>query len=114
MKPNKPPDDQIPPNMVFDRTSHGPMWDPTLSAYYYTFSTETKKFTAAKDDAPLGYLYFEGQWGDPEYPDGHPGQQSFQGYHKWTGGPRGPLDKYLDRDPVCLPTRTECIIKSSI
>jgi hypothetical protein len=99
--------------VVFDTTSQGPLWDPTLAAYYYTYSMETKKFTGVKD-APVNYLYFEGQWGDQEYDDGHPGQEKFMEYHKWTSGPRGPLDKHLDREPVCLPTKTECTIKSSI
>jgi hypothetical protein len=106
--------DEIPEKMAFDHTSHGPLWDPLLSAYFYTFSTETKKFTAAKDGTPVSYLYFQGQWGDQEYPDEHPGQQSFERHHKWMGGPRGPLDKHLDREPVCLPTKAECIIKSSL
>jgi hypothetical protein len=105
--------DEIPANVVFDSTSNGPLWDPTLSAYYYTYSTGTKKFTGVQD-APENYLYFEGQWGDQEYGDEHPGQEKFMTYHKWTSGPQGPLYKHLDRETVCLPTKTECTIKSSI
>ena len=74
----------------------------------------TKKFIAAKDGTPTHYLYFEGQWGDQEYPDDHEGQDTFHGFHKWTGGPRGPLDKHLDRADVCLPGRNACVIQSSI
>lgn len=110
---NLPSEDDIPAGLVFDTTSAGPLWDPTLSAYYYTYSPEAVKITGVKD-APVNYLYFKGQWGDQEYDDDHPGQEKFVDHHKWTGGPRGPLDKYLDREPVCLPTKKECNIKSSI
>ena len=99
--------------MVYDVTSNGPLWDPTLSAYYYTFSADTKKFTSVKD-APVNYLYFQGQWGDQEYGDDHPGQLKFMDYHKWTSGPTGPFDKHLDREEVCLPVMSECTIKSSV
>lgn len=103
----------IPAQVVYDVTSNGPLWDPTLSAYYYTFSADTKKFTSVKD-APVNYLYFQGQWGDQEYGDDHPGQLKFMDYHKWTSGPTGPLDKHLDREEVCLPVMSECTIKSSV
>ena len=62
----------------------------------------------------MDYLYFQGRWGDEEYPDGVEGQESFHGYHKWTGGPQGPLYKHLDREDVCLPNRPKCVIKKSL
>lgn len=99
---------------MYDHTSNGPLWDPTLSAYYYAWSAETKKFTPAKDDTPENYLYFQGRWGDQEYPDDVEGQDNFHGFHKWTGGPQGPLFKHLDRTEVCLPNRPKCVIKTKI
>lgn len=104
----------VPAHIVFDRTSQGPLWDPTLSANYYTFSTLDSKFTPAIKDTPVNYLYFEGMWGDAERPADMEGQEDFHGFKKWTGGPRGPLDKHLDRPDVCLPNRPTCEIKTSL
>ena len=110
--------DEIPENLVFDSTSRGLLWDPTLSAYYYTYSLETKEFTpvaaAGEEEPPVSYLYFNGKWGDQEYADDMPEQNSFHGFHKWTGGPQGPLFKHLDRGDVCWPNGAECVVKTSI
>jgi hypothetical protein len=107
-------DDLIPENLVFDYTSQGLLWDPTLSAYYYTYSPETKKFSPVPEDTPVNYLYFNGYWGDQEYTDDMSEQSSFHGFHKWTGGPQGPWFKHLDREDVCLPHQVPCEIKTSI
>ncbi|KAH6688823.1 hypothetical protein BKA61DRAFT_304670 [Leptodontidium sp. MPI-SDFR-AT-0119] len=100
----------IPAHIVYDRTQQGKLWDPTLSAYYYTYSTEKKEFTPAIKDTPVNYLYFEGKWGDDQFPMDKKGQEEFYGYVKWIGGPQGPWFKHLDRPDVCLPTR-ECVVK---
>ncbi|CZR62114.1 related to VPS62 Vacuolar Protein Sorting [Phialocephala subalpina] len=97
-----------------DLHEYRPLWDPTLSANYYTFSTSDSKFTPAIKDTPVNYLYFEGMWGDAERPADMEGQENFHGFKKWTGGPRGPLDKHLDRKDVCLPNRPTCEIKTSL
>lgn len=91
----------------------GPLWDPTLGAYYYTFDAGTKKLTAATADTPSGFLEFEGHWGDHELPREAEGQQEFHGYVKWVSGPKGPLTKGLDRVDVCLPTR-KCVVRDSL
>ncbi|RFU23746.1 hypothetical protein B7463_g12592, partial [Scytalidium lignicola] len=106
--------DLIPENIVFDHTSQGHLWDPTLSAYYYTYSVDTKKFTPSGDDTPVNYLYFNGKWGDQEYLDDSTEQSSFQGFHKWTDGPQGPWFKHLDREDVCLPHEVPCVILPSL
>ena len=109
----------IPENVVFDYTSQGRLWDPTLSAYYYTYSSETKQFMPhagdrADDEPPnASYLYFNGKWGDQEYTDNMPEQSSFHGFHKWTGGPQGPMFKHLDRVDVCWPRDGPCVVKAS-
>lgn len=111
-------DELIPENLVFDYTSYGRLWDPTLSAYYYTYSTETEKFTpvagTSTEEPPVNYLYFNGKWGDQEFTDDMPEQSNFHGFHKWTGGPQGPWFKHLDREDVCLPHGVPCDIKTSI
>jgi len=63
---------------------------------------------------PSGYLYFRGKWGDQEYPDEAEGQEEFHGFRKWTGGPEGPLFKYLDREDVCWTSERECVIKTEL
>lgn len=47
-----------------DYTDKGPLWDPTLSAYYYSYDESTEKFTAYNDSTPVNWLYFLGAWGD--------------------------------------------------
>lgn len=111
---NKLSDADIPAHIVFDRTSQGPLWDPTLSANYYTFSTNTSTFTPAVKSTPVNYLYFQGKWGDDNRADDMEGQEDFHGFKKWTGGPRGPIDKYLDRKDVCLPSRDKCEIMTKV
>jgi hypothetical protein len=96
-------DEEIPENLVFDVTSQGRLWDPTLSAYYYTYSLEPEEITPAIEGTPVNYLYFSGKWGDKEYTDDNPEQSTFQSYHKWTSGPQGPLFKHWDRQTVCWP-----------
>lgn len=108
------PEESIPEKLVFDQTSQGRLWDPTLSAYYYTYAVDEQKFTPATEGTPVNYLYFDGRWGDQEYPDDGPEQSSFHGFHKYTSGPQGPLFKHLDREDVCLPRGGPCVIKTSI
>jgi hypothetical protein len=108
------PDKEVPARIAYDYTSPGRLWDPTLSAYWYTFSTSTKKFTPARENTPVNYLYFSGRWGDKEYGDDVEGQESFHGFHKWGSGPQGPLFKHLDRSDVCLPNGPKCEILDRI
>ena len=75
---------------------------------------DKKKLTPAKDDTPVNYLEFQGWWGDQEYGDVVEGQEKFMGFHKWTGGPQGPIFKHLDRKDVCLPNRPVCVIKDHV
>ncbi|OWP05453.1 hypothetical protein B2J93_7654 [Marssonina coronariae] len=100
----------IPAHIVHDRTQQGRLWDPTLEAYYYAFDKEKKMFTPSVERTPVNWLYFEGHWGDDQFPLEREGQEEFHGYLKWIPGPKGPLDKHLDRVDVCPPTR-ECVVK---
>ncbi|KAG9240471.1 hypothetical protein BJ878DRAFT_537109 [Calycina marina] len=107
-------DEKIPKRIVYDHTSYGPLWDPTLSAYYYTFSMNSKELFPGMDDMPVSFLNFQGWWGDQQYGDDIVGQEWYYGFYKWTGGPQGPIFKHLDRQDVCLPSRPVCIIKKHI
>lgn len=67
-----------------DTTSRGPLWDPVLSAYFYsfqptsdmngTFTSGESTGAAAGSPAPTDWLYFVGRWGDKRYPDSNPAQ----------------------------------------
>ncbi|PBP16503.1 vacuolar protein sorting-associated protein 62 [Diplocarpon rosae] len=103
-------DGLIPAHIIHDRTQQGKLWDPTLAAYYYTFEPQEKLFAPAVKETPVNWLYFEGRWGDDQFPRGREGQEEFHGYVKWLPGPKGPLDKHLDRVDVCPPKR-ECVVR---
>ncbi|KAH8752453.1 hypothetical protein F5882DRAFT_445216 [Hyaloscypha sp. PMI_1271] len=92
---------------VNDYTSPGPVWDPTLSAYFYTYtpsSATNGTFVPSDPTTPTGWLYFEGRWGDEQYLDSDPRQVNFLNASiawKYETGPTGPLDKGLNRTDVC-------------
>lgn len=91
------------------------MWDPTLNAYFYTFTPLRDKegvrglggngtFSPANPSTPVGFLYFFGRWGDKRYSDDDPRQRNLAGLnitYKFESGPEGPAAKGLDRDDVC-------------
>ena len=92
---------------INDFTSSGPVWDPTLSAYFYTYtpsSATNGTFVPSDASTSTGWLYFEGRWGDEQYPDNDPRQVNFLNASiswKYESGPTGPLDKGLNRTDVC-------------
>ena len=109
-------DPQIPANIAFDHTSKGPLWDPTLSAYYYTLSFENDDMTfkPALPDTPVSYLYFTGHWGDLQYPEDDPRQVNFHGVLKFISGPNGPRFKQLNRTNVCKHEDEACVVLDEI
>ncbi|KAJ4303350.1 hypothetical protein N0V90_002243 [Kalmusia sp. IMI 367209] len=56
--------------LLVDETDQGPLYDPLRSAYYYTYTSNLKSFTAItpSEEAPTGWLYYKGRWSDEEYP----------------------------------------------
>lgn len=107
-------DEEVPANLAFDKTSQGALWDPTLSAYYYTFSTASSQFHPVTKTTPVNYLYFKGAWGDKGLSEDAEGQDTFHGVHKWESGPTGPLAKHLDRPDVCMPRKEGCVIQTAL
>ncbi|KAL5392811.1 hypothetical protein DPSP01_000509 [Paraphaeosphaeria sporulosa] len=87
------------PLLLVDETDPGPLYDPLLSAYYYAYTPSSRSFTplAPTPDAPTGWLYYKGRWGDEEYPKDDKRQHDLLGNKKFVGGPTGPADKQLDR-----------------
>lgn len=106
------PDLNLPAGLVEDFTDFGAIWDPLLSAYYYSYDANTKAFTAYDDSTPVNWLNFIGQWGDAQYPDSDPRQKSiFDLAYKYVGGPTGPEDKQLNRTEVCPDNGDACIVR---
>ncbi|POS85851.1 hypothetical protein EPUL_001541, partial [Erysiphe pulchra] len=113
-------DNRIPRHIAYDYTSLGHLWDPTLSALFYSYnSTNTtssrsipreetqslsnRTYIPAVSSMPTGFLYFNGKWGDQQLKPGDEGQEEIRGFFKWTSGPQGIGwgDKDVIRDTVC-------------
>ena len=54
--------------ILTDTTDQGTLWDPLLSAYFYSYDGNSKAFTAYDGSSPTNYLNFLGHWGDKKYP----------------------------------------------
>lgn len=99
----------LPEGPIEDHTDAGPVWDPTLSAYYYSYTPSSKTFTAYGNE-PVNWLYFNGQWGDDRLAESDPRQHCLFGIDalcQYTSGPNGPRFKSLDRANVC-PDGKKC------
>jgi hypothetical protein len=114
------------PGFVNDYTDAGPLWDPIKNAYWYEWTAppivptnatppplqnptrDTNKwgtFTTYDKITPLGYLYFNGRWGDYQYNSSDPRQDSLLGLAwKYETGPTGPADKNIARKEVWSTT----------
>jgi hypothetical protein len=95
------------PLLLVDETDDGPLYDPILASFYYSYtgpsiSAPNGKLTAYSPEDPVGYLNFTGKWGDMEYPEDDSRQKGkgLLGFKKYVGGPTGPLDKQLIRKEV--------------
>lgn len=100
----------LPNNGVLtDFTDAGLLYDPTASSFFYNYDRASQKFTSY-DGSPVGYLNFNGQWGDQQLPKNAPGQKDLFGNAKFSGGPNGPKFKDLDRTKVCLKKMNPCIV----
>ncbi|EXJ54022.1 hypothetical protein A1O7_09359 [Cladophialophora yegresii CBS 114405] len=85
---------------LIDIADRGRLWDPVKLAYFYTYDPATETFTAAEPGtAPTDWLYFNGNWGDQQYQDSDPRQQTvpYFGLKKYYSGPNGPKFKRLVR-----------------
>ena len=96
---------------LVDYTDAGVLWDPTLSAYYYSYDVDSNIYTAYDASYPTNWLYYIGQWGDEQYPTSDPRQMELFGISataKYTSGPTGPEDKDLNRTSVCPDNGNPC------
>jgi len=108
------PDFNLPDGFLLDYCDQGALWDPTLSAYYYTYSGDSNTFAAYDDVTPVAWLNFVGEWGDQEYPSSHSGQYDIFGEYRYTSGPTGPVTKELQRTNVCPSSVSDCIVRSML
>ncbi|KFA81269.1 hypothetical protein S40288_04867 [Stachybotrys chartarum IBT 40288] len=101
------PGAQIHDQALIDWCDQGQIWDPVASAYFYRFNATTSELThiagpgeSSPPSANLtSFLYFNGRWGDREYPVSDPRQKIIPrfGLRRFETGPSGPLTKHLLR-----------------
>lgn len=88
---------------LLDFAEKGRIWDPVKPAYFYKYDPDNKTFAAADPKTtPTDWLSFKGQWGDKQYPDTDPRQQTtpYFGIKKFSDGPNGPQFKNLVRKGI--------------
>jgi hypothetical protein len=88
---------------VEDHASKGLLWDPVQNAYFYHSDPTGKIFTAYNGTDPTGWLSFQGQWGDEQYPKSDKRQRETfgnAGLAQYVGGPNGPQFKQIVRKNV--------------
>ncbi|KAK3064087.1 hypothetical protein LTS18_010213 [Coniosporium uncinatum] len=103
--------------LLTDDCDAGVLWDPTLSAYYYTYDVAKNSFGTYDNATPTAYLNFGGKWGDQHYPGSDPRQENLLGLdlvYKYSDGPTGPKDKGLARANVCPDSEEECEIRDKL
>ncbi|KIW87275.1 uncharacterized protein Z519_12178 [Cladophialophora bantiana CBS 173.52] len=86
---------------LIDIADKGRLWDPVKRAYFYHYDQHSETFTAADPGGtdPTDWLAFNGSWGDKQYPDSDPRQETvpYFGLRKYNNGPNGPKFKHLVR-----------------
>lgn len=92
--------------VLMDYCDAGPRWDPVQSAYFYHFDPKTfrlsRLFQSDETDKTTNYtsfFYYTGRWGDQQYPDSDPRQETIPYFKlkRFVTGPTGPGDKQLVR-----------------
>lgn len=99
--------DHIHDAALIDHCDAGQTWDPVLSAYFYRYEPSTfeltRLFTSSHNETTASnltsFLYYTGIWGDEQYPDDDPIQQTVPrfGMKRFVSGPTGPTNKHLVR-----------------
>ncbi|KAF2421831.1 hypothetical protein EJ08DRAFT_665033 [Tothia fuscella] len=93
----------LPFGLLHDITDRGPLWDPALNLYSYTYDykNDTLRSSQLNPKAPTSWFYFWGHWGDKFYPLNDPRQYRFVGQYHYVNGPLGPRFKRLGRKKIC-------------
>jgi hypothetical protein len=103
----------LPGGVLHDETDRGPLWDPAknMYSYVYNYQTDHLSTTELTPEAPIGWFYFAGHWGDKFYPLSDPRQYRFVGQYHYVTGPLGPRFKNLGRQEICQSNGLECVLK---
>ena len=109
----------LPFGLLHDETSRGPLWDPTLNLLSYTYtlpSFDSPTPSLVPDakrnpNAPTGWFFYNGHWGDKAYEMEDPRQYEFAGQKHYVSGPIGPRFKALGREHICPGHEGLCMIK---
>ena len=107
----------LPLGVLHDETDRGPLWDPALNTFTYTYNPVTDTLSASNrtPDAPIPWFYFAGKWGDKFYPLNDDRQYGFAGEYHYVNGPLGPRFKNLGRRKVCQGQYSDpCVIKERL
>jgi len=105
----------LPFGILYDVTDRGPLWDPLLNMYAYTYDYQTDEFRSSTLNpyAPTSWFYYWGHWGDKFYPLSDPRQYRFVGQYHYVSGPTGPRYKHLGRKHICQGLEEEpCNIRT--
>lgn len=102
----------LPWGLLHDITDRGPLWDPALNLFSFTYNhtTDELRSSTRTPQAPTNWFYFHGHWGDKFYPLSDPRQYRFAGQYHYVNGPLGPRYKNLGRKKVCQGNG-DCVIK---
>jgi len=105
----------LPGGILHDETDRGPLWDPLLNLYSYTYDYQKDVLRSSNlnPQAPTGWFYFMGHWGDKFYPLNDPRQYRFVGQYHYVNGPNGPRFKNLGRKEICQGN-DECLLKDGL
>jgi hypothetical protein len=107
----------LPFGLLQDITDEGPLWDPTLNMFSYTYDAKRDIIRASDltPDAPEGWFHYRDHWGDKAYPMDDPRQYRFAGELHYVSGPTGPKDKNLGRSHICQGRDEDgCVIREDL
>ncbi|CAD6582351.1 MAG: Vacuolar protein sorting-associated protein 62 [Cyphobasidiales sp. Tagirdzhanova-0007] len=111
-------------DVLTDVTDAGYGWDPLQNYRAYTLDMTNNTWipneavgvglTASEQDNDGGnWLFYEGGWGDEQYPNNDPRQLCIFSKCRYGSGPNGPYYKNLGRTAMCTD-ETQCVIQTSI
>ncbi|KAF2688065.1 hypothetical protein K458DRAFT_295182 [Lentithecium fluviatile CBS 122367] len=102
----------LPGGILHDVTDRGPLWDPTLNMYSFTYDYQRDNLRSSNltPQAPTEWFFFQGHWGDKFYPLSDPRQYRFLGQYHYVNGPLGPRFKNLGRQEIC-GGGDDCLLK---
>lgn len=127
----------LPFGLLADVADRGPLWDPALNYLAYHFNTSithgadaysrympaysnptphdmesTLQPALDNADAPVGWWWYSGHWGDKFYILGDWRQWRFVGQYHYVNGPYGPRWKNLGRSKVCQSSGKCTVLES--